>query len=378
MARAKKSDGMSVEWNESGSYPVKVVEDVFAEGNTALAELIKTVTGTEKPRVLLVADSNVVQRTEGLGARIGLYLQANGLELAGAPVVIAGGEKVKSDNFQSVLTTVVAALDYKIGRNDVVLAIGGGTVLDVAGYAAAQVRGGLRVIRIPTTVAAMADAAFAETAAIDHVGVKDALAVPSRPAAVVVDPKFAQTVLDGVWRGGIGEMVRQAAVGDGALMRKLAKAAEALKNRDAETMKEMIVATVESRVKKGTTGFALWSAARLEAMSGFKLPHGYAVPMAICIDCAYAVEKGLMEEDDQEMICRVLADCGALDGLAHSRHLMSQPDSILLGLDAWRLSHGSEAIVLPAGIGKAKTDETPDREAFRKVMKEFLEVSAES
>ena len=378
MARAKKSDGLSVEWSTGGSYPVRVVDDVFSEGNAELAELLRSLTGAERPRALLVADANVVQRTEGLGVRIGRYFQAQGVELAGPPVVLGGGEKVKNDGFQGVLTAVMAALDAKIGANDVVLALGGGSVLDVAGFAAAQVRGGVRLVRMPTTVAAMADAAFAEWAGVDHAGIKDALRVPSRPAAVVVDPTFAKTVLDGVWRAGVGEMVRQAAVLDGAFMRKLVKAAGALKERDFSVMREMIVAAVESRVKKGATGFALWSASRLEAMSGYKLPHGYAVPMSICIDCAYAVEKGCLAEEDQEAVCRVLAECGALDGLQHSRHLLSQPDAILLGLDAWRLSTGSESIVVPSGVGKAKTEDAPDREAFRKVMKEFLEVSAET
>lgn len=375
MAKAKKAEGLSVGWKDVGSYPVRIVEDVFAEGNGALAALLAEVSGVERPRVLLVADSNVVQRTEGLGTRIGRYFQAHGLELAGSPVVLGGGEKVKADNLQSVMTVIAAALDAKVGANDVVIALGGGSVLDVAGYASAQVRGGLKLVRLPTTIAAMTDAAFAEDAAIDHEGVKDALRVPCRPAAVVVDPRFALTVLDGVWRGGVGEMVRHAAVSDGALLKTLAKSAEALKTRDVETMNALVAATVESRVKKGTTGFSLWSAGRLEAMSGYKLPHGYAVPMAICIDCAYAVEKKLLKEDDQETICRILAESGALDGLGHSRHLMSQADSVLRGLDAWRLATGSEAIVLPAGLGKSLVEESPDREAFRKVMKEFLEVS---
>ena len=376
-AKTKKSGGMSVAWERKGSYPVLFAEDVFAEGNAAFADLLKELTGSDAPRVLMVADGNVVQRTEGLGTRIGKYVQAYGIKLAAPPVVLGGGEKLKTDNLQSVLKIATAALDAKVGANDVVLALGGGTILDVAGYAACQVRGGVKLVRMPTTVAAMMDAAFAEEAAVDSPAVKDALRVPCPPAAVVVDPKFSATVLDGVWRGGIGEAVRQAAVGDGALMRRVVKSAEALKSRDMDVLAEVVKACVESRVRKGGSDFALWSAHRLEAMSGYKLPHGYAVPIGICIDCAYAVERKLMKEEDQETICRVLADCGALDGLAHSHHLMSQPDSILFGLDAWRLSTGSEEILLPAGVGKSTREAAPDREAFKKVIKEFCEVSAE-
>ena len=52
-------------------YPIKVVEDAFAEGGAALAETLKAVTGSEAPRVAVVADSNVVQRTDGLGRQMG-------------------------------------------------------------------------------------------------------------------------------------------------------------------------------------------------------------------------------------------------------------------------------------------------------------------
>jgi 3-dehydroquinate synthase len=276
------------------------------------------------------------------------------------------------------MTLVSAMVDSKIGANDVVIALGGGAVLDVAGYVASQVRGGVKLVRVPTTPAAMVDAAFAEMAAVDHQSVKDAVRVPCVPDGIVIDAAFAATVLDGVWRGGLGEIVRHAAVKDSSLMKKFIKVVQKLKDRDMSAFKEILSAAVESRVKKGASEFALWSANRLESMSGYKLPHGYAVPIGICIDCAYAVEKKLMKESDQELVCRALADCGALDGLVHSHHLLSQADNILYGLDAWRLSKGAAAIVLPAALGKSVVDENPDRESLKKVIKEFLAASAES
>ena len=106
---------------------------------------------------------------------------------------------------------VSAALDAKIGADDVLMAIGGGSVLDVAGYAAAQVRGGVKLVRVPTTPAAMVDAAFAHYAAVDFREIKDALRIQCEPDAVIVDRSYAKTVLDGVWRGGLGEIVRFAA-----------------------------------------------------------------------------------------------------------------------------------------------------------------------
>ena len=356
--------------------PVVVTEDVFGEENPILAKTLKALAG-EGSRVALVADSNVVQRTEGLGSRIGRYFQKHGIVLAASPVVLAGGEKVKADNFQSAARIANALVDAKIGANDVVIALGGGTIFDVAGYAAAQVRGGIRVLRMPTTVAAMLDAAFADSAALDAPNVKDAFRIPAKAAAVVIDTTFAKTVLDGVWRGGFGEAVRFAAVSDSALMKRLAKRAEAVKARDYGALKDTVEECVASRQKKGGTDFAQWGAARLEAMSGYKLPHGYAVAIAICIECAYAVEKKLMKESDQELVCRTLADCGALDGLVHSHHLLAQPESVLNGLNALALTLGSARYTVPGGLGKPVEVTDPDREAYAKVMKDFLSVAQE-
>jgi len=352
------------------SYPVELVEDAFGEGS-ALAEILRKVTGSDQPKALIVADLNVVQRNENLGSKIGRYVKAHDIWLMGSPVVLSGGEKVKSDNLQSVMQIVTALLAAKLGKNDVVLVMGGGTILDVAGYAAAQVRGGIKVVRIPTTPAAMLDAAYADYAAIDSTSVKDALRVPAPPAAVIIDTGLAASVLDGVWRGGISEAVRLAVASDATLMKKIQTLAPAFRDRDPEALKTLVEAVRTTRAKKGPTTFGLWSACRFEPMSGYKLPHGYAVAMGLCLDMGYAVEKGYMKAADRDKVVEVLETCGALDGLAHSGHLISQPDNLLLGLDAWTLTTGTSQIPVSKGIGKTVDDE-PDREVFRQVLKKLV------
>ena len=357
------------------SYPVEFTEDAFGE-SSVLADTLKKVTGSDEPKVLIVADMNVVQRIEGLGSKIGRYVQEHGIRLAGSPVVIGGGEKVKADNLQSALKIVSEMLSAKIGRNDAVLAIGGGTILDVAGYAAAQVRGGVKLVRMPTTPAAMMDAAYADYAAVDSATVKDALRVPSVPAAVVIDTGFAASVLDGVWCGGIGEAVRLAVASDASLLKKLEGWADAYRARDGKVFLELVKAVSAVRAKKGGTSFAEWAAFRLESMSGYKLPHGYAVAIGICIDLGYAVEKGLMKPDCRERVVGLLGAYGALDGLSHSGHILNQVESLLFGLDAWALSSGSSSIVTACGIGRVEDDPAPDREALGRVLKNLATASA--
>lgn len=355
------------------AFPVEFVEDVFGE-SPVLARVLKDVTGSEAPRILIVADFNVVQRTEGLGSKIGRYVSAHGIGLAASPVVIAGGEKIKADNLQSALKVVSAILEARLSRTDCVLALGGGTLLDVAGYAAAQARGGVKLVRVPTTPAAMMDAAFSDFAAVDSLSVKDALRVRSVPAAVLVDTTFASTVLDGVWRGGVGEAVRQAAVADAALLKRVAALLPACRERKLEALSEIVRGTVAVRLKKGPCEFVNWIASRLEAMSGYKLPRGYAVAIGILVDVSYAVEGGLLPEKDGSLVIGLLGDSGALDGLAHSRHLLSQADAVLCGLDAWKLSAADPGIPLPKGLGRLTAETEPDPEIYRKVFQKIVSV----
>lgn len=349
------------------SYPIKLTDDVFAEDNTTLIDVLKSI-GKDKARMMIVADSNVVNRTEGLGLKIGRYLRAHELTLAAAPVIVGGGEKAKNDNFSSVKMMLDALVKAKIGRNDIVIAIGGGAVLDAISFTTAQVRCGLDVLRIPTTVAAMLGGAYATYGALDGFDVKDSLRLAASPAAVIVDRQFLRTILDGVWRGGLGEAIRLGTVRDASILKQIIADGEALKNRDLDAFGRLAELVVAVRQKKGGSNFAEWAALRAAAMSGYKLPHGYAIGISVVLECSYAVACGMMKDKDFDLVIEALSACGALEGLLHSRYVLSQPDSLLRGLDAWRLVYGSEAIELPAGAGKSKIVECPDHELYRKVM----------
>lgn len=344
-------------------YPVVTAPDVFGESDV-LADVLRKASGSESPRIQIVADLNVVQRTEGLGPRIGRYVQDRGITLAGSPVVVPAGEKLKVDGIKGVQRIAAALVEARLAKNDIVLAIGGGTLLDVAGYVAAQVRGGVGIVRMPTTPASIMDAAFADYAALDMPMVKDAMRVPSVPAAVVIDPAFCTTVLDGVWRGGASEAVRIAAAHDKSLFKKLEGMASAYRDRDADAFADVISSVVAVRTSGGATSVGEWSAMRLESMSGYKLPHGYVMAMGICIDAAYSVERGYMKERDADRIGGLLGEFGSLDGVAHSRHLLGRVESLMRGLDARNLVAGSMEISVFAGIGKTVTEKDPDRDAY--------------
>lgn len=296
------------------SCPVEFVKDVFGESDV----LAKLVAGK---RILLIADQNVVYHTEGLGTRIGAYVKKHDLTLAGAPVVFSGGERVKNDDGQCAFRVLKAVSAAKLTTEDVIVALGGGTILDVAGWVAAQYLGGVDLIRIPTTPAAMIESAFAETACLDSSTVKDALVVRSVPKAVLIDSAFAKSVLEGVWRAGFGEAVRLAVAFDTKLLKKLEPFAESYAKRDQDALDAVLDLTVPLRRKKGFSSYGLSLPAYLEPRTSWKLPHGQALPLGLLHDLLNEVRLGTRSTEELQRVKTLLTASGALDGGTHSRHI---------------------------------------------------------
>ncbi len=324
-------------------YPVEFTLDAFG-ASSVLADMIEAFGKNGKaPRILLIADMNVVEHTANLGTKIGRYIKEHKLELATSPVVISGGEKIKADNLQSVIKIIASTISAGIGSNDCILALGGGAILDVAGYAASQLMGGVRLIRMPTTPSSMMGGAFANYAAVDSLRIKDALQVPSVPAAVLIDPTFANSVLDGVWRGGISEAISYATLNDKVLLKTIKSLAKDYETRKLDALSEIIKKTVVSRAKhKSPRKMGEWIASRLETMSGYKLPRGYALAIAIEIEINYALERGEMTAKDVKLVHDTLKETGALDGLKFSEYLLSRTKELVDGFALWQQMANSE------------------------------------
>lgn len=354
---------------------VEIVEDLFGE-NDVLNDVLRSLTSNEEPRVVIVADANFVHQTEGIGSKIGRYFNRHSIKLVSAPVMISGGEKIKADNLQSANLMIKAFLEAQIGADDFVIAIGGGALLDVASYAASQVRGGIPIIKVPTTPAAMMDAAFASDGRVDLLGVKDALRISSKTAAILIQPDFSKTVLDGVWRGSASAAIQIAVAKSAGLLEKLEANAEAFKVRDLKVMEMIIREVVALRLSNGGTTLGEWAALRLEAISGYKLPRGYSLAIGVLVDLRISECRALVSAEDRARVEKVLNEMGSLDGLFHSRHLMNQIDAILTGVDAWQLSNGKKSFVLPKAIGEEMAPDELDREVALAALKNFFAVES--
>lgn len=373
------------------TYSVRFTHDVFGEANTTLKDALAPSREGQKPRVLLVADSDVVEKTPGLGKKIGHYVKVHGIELAGPAVIVPGGERSKSDSGRMTWQVIDAALKAHLDRQSYIVAMGGGAVLDAGGFAAAVLHRGVRLVRLPTTVLAQNDAGIGVKNAIDTLGFKNAIGAFAPPWAVIDDLDFLKTLADDDWRGGIAEAVKVAAIKDAKFLKWIAAHAEELKNRDATAMEELVRETarlhVEHIVKNGDPfergtarplDFGHWAAHRLETMSGYRLSHGYAVAIGVCIDCAYAVTKKWLDEEDGDLVGDALAKSGALGGLDRFSDLLAQPDQVLRGLDDFREHLGGElTVTFPGPLGKKREEHEVDRELMKQIIGELKQTCQE-
>ena len=244
------------------------------------------------------------------------------ITLTGAPLLLPGGEAVKNDPLHvTILQQAIQAAG--LCRHSYVAAVGGGALIDTVGFAAATAHRGVRLIRVPTTVLAQADAAIGVKNSVNAMGQKNFLGVFTPPAAVLNDSDFLTTLSQKDWIGGVAEAVKVALIKDAGFFAFLESTAEALAQRDLPAMQRVIyscaglhldhIAHGGDPFEQGSSrplDFGHWAAHRLELLSGFALGHGEAVALGIALDTTYSYLAGLLQKSAWQRVLNLLADLG--------------------------------------------------------------------
>ncbi|RYF62599.1 MAG: 3-dehydroquinate synthase, partial [Cytophagaceae bacterium] len=224
------------------SYSVLFTERLFDYTNPSLADFLRQqATATTRKKLLFVVDSGVVDTHPDLldGIRIYFEKHADIVDLVADFVVIPGGEIAKND--PDFVEQIVDAVDrHGIDRHSYVAAIGGGSVLDLVGYAAAISHRGIRHIRIPTTVLSQNDSGVGVKNGVNYRAKKNFLGTFVPPVAVFNDSEFLTTLDDRDWRAGISEAIKVALIKDKTFFEWIEAHAEALAARDMTAMHYLI------------------------------------------------------------------------------------------------------------------------------------------
>jgi 3-dehydroquinate synthase len=353
------------------SFPVCFTTGVFEADNRLLRDLISDTDDPTPADLVVVADDGVVTSHAGLTTQIERYcaVHADALRLAAPVLVVAGGEASKNDPL--TLASIHDLIhDASLCRHSYVVAIGGGAVLDVAGYAAATAHRGIRLIRVPTTVLSQDDSAVGVKNGVNGYGKKNYFGTFAPPTAVINDFAFLATLDDRDWLGGLSEAVKVALIKDPDLFTMLERDAARLVARDDEAMRPVVRRSAllhAAHISNGGDPFELgssrpldfghWSAHRLEHLTKHALRHGEAVAIGVALDCTYSCLTGYLPQTDwRRVIDLLLALRLPVYVPALGAHL-DRPDhaeSVLRGLAEFREHLGGRlTILLLRGIGQA-------------------------
>jgi len=235
-----------------------------------------------------------------------------GLRLRGqplTPIVLPPGEQHK--HLDSVRLLYDRFADAGLERDSAVIAVGGGVITDMAGYAAATYLRGIALVNVPTTLLAAVDASVGGKVAVDHPRGKNLIGAFIKPLAVLVDPLAFDTLPERERLCGLAEIIKAGIIGDPALFAACgADAARAETRWLVERALAVKMAVVQQdpyeQGRRVVLNLGHTFAHAYELLSGYQLPHGLAVSLGIAAAARLAELRGLCTSDVCERILAAL------------------------------------------------------------------------
>jgi 3-dehydroquinate synthase len=288
--------------------------------------------------------------------------------LPSSQIVVGEGEATKS---YAVLEQVSEALiAAKIERNDLVIALGGGVIGDLAGFAASIVRRGVDFVQVPTTLLAQVDSSVGGKTGINSPHGKNLLGAFHQPVLVVADTEVLDTLPPRQFRAGYAEVAKYGALGDAKFFAwleanrgEIFSGGGAREHAIAESCRAK--AAIVARDERETGDRALLNLGHtfghaLEAATGFsdRLFHGEGVSIGMVLAAEFSAELGMICAADAARLTKHLADCGlptrlqdiagfAQEGLADADALMT-----LMAQDK-KVKRGRLTFILLKALGEA-------------------------
>jgi 3-dehydroquinate synthase len=230
-------------------------------------------------------------------------------------VIEPAGEMSK--NINTVISIIEEMEKCALGRDSIIVALGGGTVGDIAGFAGALFKRGIPVIQIPTTTVAQADSAIGGKTGVDSTLSKNAFGAFWHPAGVYIDVSTLETLDERQYRAGLVESVKHALIANGEYFEFLEENIEAILARDTDILETMAIhnckikgAVVEldplEKNQRRMLNYGHTIGHAVEQASGYELLHGEAIAIGIIGAGLIEIETGLGTADRLKRIQTML------------------------------------------------------------------------
>lgn len=296
--------------------------------------------------------------------------------------ILPAGERHKT--LLSVQKIYDTALENYLERSSSLIALGGGVIGDMTGFAAATWLRGINVIQIPTSLLAMVDAAIGGKTGVNHPQGKNLIGAFHQPKLVLIDPQVLKTLPSREFRAGMAEVIKYGVIWDAELFQQL-EAAERLDELDyltPELLQTILTHSCQAKAdvvsqdeKEGglrailnyghTVGHAI------ESLTGYRLVnHGEAVAIGMVVAGKIAVKMGYWSEQASQRQDQLITKAGLPKMVPH----MLEVGDILEALKSdKKVKGGKVRFVLPETIGSATVTDQVSSEIVSDVVKAYQE-----
>jgi 3-dehydroquinate synthase len=230
-------------------------------------------------------------------------------------VIIPAGEEHK--NLETVSHLWKSFLENGLDRKSTIIALGGGVVCDLAGFAASTYMRGIDWIAVPTTLLAMVDASLGGKTGFDLPEGKNLIGSFHPPKLVLADPNLLLTLNDRELRSGMAEVVKHGIIADPELFALCSHGLDWVKNNVEEIVKRAMAVKIkiieEDPYEKGiraTLNLGHTVGHAVELVSGFGLSHGEAIAIGMVAEASYAERIGVAEKSVSNEIRKLLSEVG--------------------------------------------------------------------
>ena len=355
------------------SYEVRIGPDLIASAGHEIAPILV------RPKVAIVTDETVSSHHLR-----DLQKSLSEAGVTSSALALPPGEATKS--WDSLQKTVEWLLAEKIERRDVVIALGGGVIGDLAGFAAAILRRGVRFVQMPTSLLAQVDSSVGGKTGINSPHGKNLVGAFHQPSLVLADIGVLDTLTERDFLAGYGEVVKYGLLGDAQFFEWLEKHGPALAQGDANLRAEAVRRSVQMKadiVARDETeqgdrallnlGHTFCHA--LEAATGYsdRLLHGEGV----AIGCALAFETssrlGLCPQEEPSRVRAHLKSMGMKTDLADIPGDLPDAGALIaLMAQDKKVLDGQLRFIMARGIGEAFVTSDVDAGILRAVLHDAL------
>lgn len=355
------------------AYDIVVGAGVLADAGREIAALKRA------RRVFIVSDDNVAKRHLGT-----LTQSLDAAGIAHEASVLPPGEASKSFGVLEQLTGQM--LDANVERGDLIVALGGGVIGDLAGFAAGILKRGLDYVQVPTTLLAQVDSSVGGKTAIDVPQGKNLVGLFHQPSLVLADTAVLDTLPVREMRAGYAEILKYGLIGDAAFAEWVADNTHAiLSTSGAERTKAIVTSCrMKARVveadereagQRALLNLGHTFAHAIEACAGYsgKVLHGEAVAVGCCLAFDLSAQLGLSTVEDATLVRQWFAQAGLPASFADLPELgASEDDFIEIMRQDKKASGGKLVFVLARGVGRAFVARDVDEGAVRTLLRTAL------